>query len=143
MRVTGHGVCDSVRVGGLWHSDQVSSIPYADDVLDADTKLFSIKEVAAALGVPATRVEQMVRDGQLVALKRDRVPFVPADFFDGGSLVKGLVGTITVLSDSGFDPSEMLRWLFTEDDTLPGRPIDALRGNRGTEVKRRAQAMAF
>ena len=121
----------------------MSSIPYADDVLDPDTELLSIKEVAAILSVPGTRVEQMVRDGQLVALKRERVPFVPADFFADGALVKGLVGTITVLSDSGFEPSEMLRWLFTEDDSLPGRPIDALRGNRGTEVKRRAQAMAF
>ena len=27
------------------------------------------------------------------------------------------------------------------DDDLPGRPIDALRENRGSEVKRRAQAM--
>jgi hypothetical protein len=121
----------------------VSSIPYADDVLDPETNLLSIKEAAALLAVPASRVQQMIRDGQIIALKRDRVPFVPADFFDGEALVKGLVGTITVLSDSGFGPSEMLRWLFAEDDTLPGRPIDALRGNRGTEVKRRAQAMAF
>ena len=37
----------------------------------------------------------------------------------------------------------MLTWLFTHDDTIPGRPIDALRENRGSEVKRRAQAMGF
>ena len=35
------------------------------------------------------------------------------------------------------------RELFTADDTIPGRPIDALRENRGSEIKRRAQAMAF
>ena len=29
------------------------------------------------------------------------------------------------------------------DETIPGRPIDALRENRGSEAKRRAQAMAF
>ena len=29
------------------------------------------------------------------------------------------------------------------DLDLPGRPIDALLENRGAEVKRRAQAMAF
>ncbi len=36
-----------------------------------------------------------------------------------------------------------LRWLFTPDDSLPGTPIDALRGGRKTEVRRRAQALAF
>jgi len=48
-----------------------------------------------------------------------------------------------VLHDGGYEDEQALRWLFTPDDTLPGRPIDALRENRGTEVKRRAQAMAF
>ena len=57
--------------------------------------------------------------------------------------MKGLPGTITVLTDSGFTPNDILRWLFTSDDSLPGTPIEALRGNRGTEVKRRAQALAF
>jgi hypothetical protein len=50
---------------------------------------------------------------------------------------------LTVLHDGGYDDRQILRWLFTDDDTLPGRPIDALRENRGAEVKRRAQAMAF
>ena len=34
-------------------------------------------------------------------------------------------------------------WLFTADDTLPGTPIAALYARRGTEVNRRAQALAF
>ena len=38
---------------------------------------------------------------------------------------------------------EALRWLYTPDDTLPGTPAEALRGNRATEVKRRAQALGF
>ena len=37
---------------------------------------------------------------------------------------------------------ECIAWLFLDAD-LPGRPIDALRENRGAEVKRRAQAMGF
>jgi hypothetical protein len=48
-----------------------------------------------------------------------------------------------VLHDGGYDDAAILAWLFTPDDSLPGRPIDALRENRGSEVKRRAQAMAF
>ena len=58
-------------------------------------------------------------------------------------VVKGVPGVLTVLHDGGYDDREMLAWLFTADDTLPGRPIDALRENRGSEVKRRAQAMAL
>jgi hypothetical protein len=38
---------------------------------------------------------------------------------------------------------ESVVWLYTPDDTLPGRPVDALVENRGTEVRRRAQALGF
>jgi hypothetical protein len=48
-----------------------------------------------------------------------------------------------VLRDGGYADEEILRWLFEEDPSLPGTPIGALRSNRGREVKRRAQAMAF
>jgi hypothetical protein len=60
-----------------------------------------------------------------------------------GRVVKGLPGTLTVLSDAGYSDEESLRWLHTPDDSLPGTPIAALRENRGTEVKRRAQALGF
>jgi hypothetical protein len=50
---------------------------------------------------------------------------------------------LTVLHDTGYDDRTARRWLFTADDSLPGRPIDALRENRGSEVKRRAQALGF
>ena len=61
----------------------------------------------------------------------------------GDQIVKGLSGTLTVLFDCGFADEEALRWLFTADATLPGTPIDALNAHRGTEVNRRAQALAF
>ena len=68
---------------------------------------------------------------------------VPAAFLDGHQIVKGLHGTLTLLFDCGFDEPEALRWLFTSDDTLPGTPIQAMAEHRGTEVNRRAQALAF
>jgi hypothetical protein len=34
-------------------------------------------------------------------------------------------------------------WLFRADESLPGTPIQALRDNRGTEVKRRAQVAGY
>jgi hypothetical protein len=94
------------------------------------------------LGLPVTRVNQMLRDHLLLAVRRAGVTTVPADFLDDNALVKGLAGTITVLRDGGYPDAEILRWLFTPDDSLPGTPIAALRADRGREVKRRAQAMA-
>jgi len=105
----------------------------------------ALPDAAELLGTDVTRVRQMLRERQLVAVRRgpNRTLQVPAAFIQDGSLVKGLPGALTVLADSGYDDAEALRWLFEPDDSLPGCPVQALRENRGTEVKRRAQALAF
>ena len=122
----------------------MSPIPSADDVLDPDIEVLTLADVASRLGLPVSRVQQALRDGHLLAVRREGALVVPAAFLtDEGTIVKGLPGTITVLTDSGFTPNDIMRWLFTADDSLPGTPIEALRTNRGTEVKRRAQALAF
>ena len=51
------------------------------------------------------------------------------------------MGAPTPLDGAGIDP--VLVGRVREDPSLPGTPIAALRSNRGREVKRRAQAMAF
>jgi hypothetical protein len=104
----------------------------------------SVPDVADRLGQPVTRVRQLLRERRLLAARDERgVLRVPADFVTGGSVLKGLPGLLTVLADAGFDEEESLRWLYTPDDSLPGTPVQALTNNRGTEVKRRAQALAF
>ncbi len=101
--------------------------------------------VGEALGVPVSKVRQYIREHQLAGA----VPVpgegqrVPAAFVMDGEIVKGVPGVLTLLHDGGFDDRQAIVWLFSPDETLPGRPIDALRENRGTEVKRRAQVMAF
>ncbi|MGW1678975.1 Rv2175c family DNA-binding protein [Saccharopolyspora sp. NPDC002376] len=121
----------------------MSAIPAAPDVLAPDVEVVPLDAVAERLGRSVTRVHQLIRDGHLLALRRDAVLGVPDAFLTGNEIVKGLPGTITLLRDSGYHEDEILRWLFTPDDSLPGTPIDALRGDRGREVKRRAQAMGF
>lgn len=103
------------------------------------------KATGAALGVPASRVRQLIREHQLAgAVPREGAGLqVPAELIMDGEIVKGVPGLVTLLHDGGYDDHEILAWMFTSDDTLPGRPIDALRENRGSEVKRRAQAMAL
>jgi hypothetical protein len=101
-------------------------------------------QAAAELGVTPAKVRTMIRDHELAAAvpAEGTGPQVPADFLDEGLVVKGLPGLLTLLHDAGYDDRECIAWLFTDAD-LPGRPIDALRENRGSEVKRRAQAMGF
>ncbi len=115
----------------------------ASVALFQDVKALAVGEVAARLAVSSGRVGQMIRDGQLLALRREGEQQVPEDFLDGSAVLKGLPGTITVLRDGGHADEDILRWLFGHDDSLPGTPVAALRSGRGREVKRRAQAMAI
>ncbi|WP_308258044.1 Rv2175c family DNA-binding protein [Pseudonocardia lacus] len=111
--------------------------------LSGDVATLPVAEVAEMLGIPPSRVQQLVRDGQLLSFRRDGAVVVPAEFFVDGVVVKGLSGTIVLLRDGGYTDPDILRWLFAEDDSLPGTPLASLRAGRHREVKRRAQAMAF
>jgi hypothetical protein len=102
----------------------------------------TVPEAADLLGVGVNRVRQLVTDRQLLAMRRDGVLMVPADFVQDGRVLKGLPGVLTLLADARYGDDEALRWLYTDDD-IPGSPVQALVENRGTEVKRRAQALGF
>jgi hypothetical protein len=116
---------------------------YGTVTLSDEVAVLPAAEVAQLLSVPVSRVHQMVRDGQLLSVRREGAVWVPSDFVDGSAPVKGLSGTIVLLRDGGYTDADILRWLFLDDDTLSGSPIGALRSGRHREVKRRAQAMAF
>jgi excisionase family DNA binding protein len=103
----------------------------------------TVPDVAERLGIPLPRVHQLLREGGLAAARVDGVLRVPASFLTGDTVVKHLDGVLTVLRDGGYSDEEAIRWLHTPDDTLPGTPVEALRGDRSREVKRRAQAKAF
>ena len=111
--------------------------------------LLTFDEVADRLGVPPKRIQQMLRVHALAATSDESgAKRIPADFLvpsEGGGteVVKGLSGVLTLLSDVGYNDAESVRWLFAADDSLPGTPIAAMRAGRGTEVKRRAQALGF
>ena len=72
-------------------------------VLSDDVAVLPVAEVAQMLAVPVSRVHQMVRDGQLLSVRRDGAVWVPSDFFTGHAPVKGLSGTIMLLRDGGYD----------------------------------------
>ena len=134
----------------------MSSIPAADDVLDPGEAVYDLPAVADLLGIPVTKVHQQLREGHLVAVRREGAVMVPKAFFDeSGHVVKSLNGLLSVLHDGGYRDTEILRWLFTPDPSLTirrdgstdnqanARPVDALHSHQAREVVRRAQAMAY
>ncbi len=104
----------------------------------------ALPEVAELLGTDITRVRRMIDDKLVLAVRRGepRVLSVPRELVDPEP-VPELPGTVSVLADGGYSLVEALSWLLTEDPTLPGTPLANLRAGRKTEVRRRAQALAF
>ncbi|WP_338090544.1 Rv2175c family DNA-binding protein [Planosporangium thailandense] len=103
----------------------------------------ALPDIAERLGIPITRVHQLLRDNALIAVRRDGVLRVPEELVAGDTVLKHLPGVLTLLRDAGYNDEEALRWLYTADETLPGTPANALSSGRATEVKRRAQALGF
>ncbi|WP_347403574.1 Rv2175c family DNA-binding protein [Solwaraspora sp. WMMD406] len=104
---------------------------------------FTLPDVAERLEVSISKVHQMIRDRELLAVRRDGVRRVPAELVANRTVRKHLPGILTLLHDAGFSDEETLRWLYRPDDSLPGTPAAALGGDRAREVKRRAQAEGF
>lgn len=134
----------------------MSSIPAAEDVLDPAEAVYDLPAVADLLGIPVTKVHHQLREGHLIAVRRDGAVVVPKIFFDAtGQVVKALPGLLVVLHDGGYRDTEIVRWLFTPDPSLTitrdgstdpqanARPVDALHSHQAREVVRRAQAMAY
>lgn len=118
--------------------------PVSVEQLLAEETLLNLPEVADKLGIAVTRVHDLLNARKMLAWKVNNVRVVPESFFnDKGAINKFVSGTITVLTDGGYDDEDIFRYLFTADDSLPGRPIDALHGHLAREVIRRAQALAF
>jgi hypothetical protein len=116
--------------------------PTLDDVV---TEWISIPELAEQIGETASRVRDLVREGKLIVIERGQpaVKSFPAAFVHDGELIKGLSGALTVLADAGYRPEQAVRWLFTEQEALPGRPVDLMTAGRHHAVKRLAMSLAF
>ena len=127
-----------VKVGGVTNAEN------SLNSLLAGEELLSMQQVADKLGLPITRAYDLLQDRKFIVWDSPEGKRVPLAFFnDKGSIAKHVTRVITVLTDGGYDDEEILRHLFTADDSLPGRPIDALHGHLAREVIRRAQASAF
>lgn len=105
----------------------------------------TIPDIAEALDLKVTRVHNLITERSLLAVRDPEtgVRKVPALFMRDDRILEPLKGTLNVLADAGFSDEETIIWLYTEDESLPGRPIDALINGRKTEIRRRASALAW
>ncbi|MFG3699212.1 Rv2175c family DNA-binding protein [Micromonospora sp. NPDC047620] len=104
----------------------------------------TLPDVAERLDVSISKVHQMIRDRELIAVRRDGVRRIPTDLVANKTVLKHLPGVLNLLADAGYDDEAALRWLYEPDETLPGaNPAKALAGDQAREIKRRAQALGF
>ncbi|HWC35738.1 MAG TPA: Rv2175c family DNA-binding protein [Mycobacteriales bacterium] len=117
----------------------------AADIEGLSAGWLTLGEFAERIGERPSRVKDLIREGRLVTIEVGTPPAarIPAEFVHDGELIKGLSGALTVLADAGFSPVESVRWLLTETEALPGRPVDYMAAGRHTAVKRVAMALAF
>ncbi len=144
----------------------MENTPRADDLVES---WLTLPDVAERLGIDVGKVRRLIQEGRLVGVRRGTPPvlsvpeafLVPVDDRNpratppGADVAEGaeerdapawavlawLQGTLTVLSDAAFGDDEAIAWLFTPEESLGARPIDALRAGQKTQVRRSAQAM--
>jgi Rv2175c C-terminal domain of unknown function len=104
----------------------------------------TLPDVAERLRLDVGKVRRLLQEDELIAVRRGdpRVLRVPAAMLVDDELLAGLRGTVTVLADSGYRGEAAVRWLFTAEAGEPA-PIELLRSGHKSEVRRRAQALAF
>jgi len=125
-----------------WHAGRVTE-SVTEGQTAGPTEWVNLPDVAEKLDVSISKVHQMIRDGVLLAVRRDGIRVVPAELVANDTVLKHLPGILTLLRDGGYNDEEALKWLYEPDETLDGCGAKGLGGDRAREVKRRAQALGF
>jgi len=127
--------------------DSSPDAPADDDLEQLVGEWLTVPDIGERLGMRLSDVRQMIEDRQVLGARIGprNVMSVPSKFFNDEGPLPELPGTFTVLHDSRMTDAQILRWLFTPDDTLPvpGSPMDALLAGFKTEVRRRAMEAAY
>lgn len=140
---SGLSVCHS---GGVQNPVQNHEAPNGGQDLETLVgEWTTVPDIVESTGLGVRELRRLLDIRAIVAVPvGDRgVKKIPARFFRDGEPLDSLKGTIQVLTDAGYSDEELIAWLFTEDETLPGSPMDALEAGRKTEVRRRASALAW
>lgn len=98
-----------------------------DSALDPRTdalagEWLSLKETADRLGIKPNRIKQLISEHRLLAVRRGSEPMVPAAFVKDGQVIKGLPGTLTLLSDAASTTSRRSGGCSPPTTPCRGRP---------------------
>jgi excisionase family DNA binding protein len=110
-----------------------------NDSTDSVTNWLSILEAAEALGIPKGKVNRLLEEYSLVAVKKDGQLMIPAELIVDGEPLAPLRGTIILLLDSGYSIEESVQWLYTHSDVLGQTPLQSLLEGKKAPVRRLAQ----
>ena len=128
-------------------NDNDPDAPVDDDLEELVGEWLTVPDIGERMGLRLSDVRQMIEDRQVLGVRIGprNVMSVPSKFFNEEGPLPELTGTFTVLGDSRMSDAQILRWLFTPDDSLPvqGAPMDALLAGFKTEVRRRAMEAAY
>jgi excisionase family DNA binding protein len=112
-----------------------------NDSTDSVTNWLTILEAAEALGVPKGKVNRLLEEYSLVAVKKDGQLMIPAELIVDGEPLHSLRGTIILLLDSGYSIEESVQWLYTHSDVLGQTPLQSLLEGKKAPVRRLAQML--
>lgn len=116
------------------------------DQTDDITGWLAVPEIMELTGASLAEVKTWLQERDIIGARRgpNKAIYVPASFLTEEGPLTALRGTITVLSDGGYSDEAIIDWLHEADDSLQGgSAIASLRVGNKTEVRRRAQEMAF
>lgn len=112
-----------------------------------DAEWLAVPDFADRLGVTASHVRELLREGSLVSMRRGErnTVQIPADFIvevDGTrAILPWLKGTLTLLRDARLSDEAALEWLLEVEPELGMSPLAALRSGQRAHVRRLAQAL--
>lgn len=109
------------------------------DPLDRVSEWLTLEEVATELGTTLGKVNRLLEEYSLFAIKRDKKMMVPKELIVSGEPLASLRGTLILLHDSGYSTDEAVQWLYTESEVLGEAPIQSLLAGKKAPVRRLAQ----
>lgn len=107
----------------------------------------TVPDFADRLGVTASEVREMLREGSLASERRGErnTVQIPAGFIvdgeHGPEVLPTLKGTLTVLRDAGMKDEAAIEWLLADEPELGTSPLGALRDGKRAHVRRIAQTL--
>ena len=110
-----------------------------NDSTNSVTNWLTVLEAADALGIPKGKVNRLLEEYSLVAVKKDGQLMIPAELIVDGEPLAPLRGTIILLLDSGYSIEESVQWLYTHSDVLGQTPLQSLLEGKKAPVRRLAQ----